>query len=318
MNIRITLLLLLSIVTQEANALNDLPVKDTDALDINNNNVIVGSRWVEGEGYSPFIYAGGVFSYYKIQGRISNGDFNNMCINDSGQIVGSYSDIGKSPKYHGFSYENGVAITIDYPGSDSTFLICNNNNGLIVGYYTINGVMTWFTYDGAFAPISVKGKKIIQIGGINDSNVIVGTYESGKTGKIFTYKNGKLLKSINASSALIDSGVAINNKGAIAAATEKGVCLYTKTSCKEAIIASASANSFSVVAINDSNQIVGGYLYDTPSGNEYTRIFSYKDGNYVPYSSQINYGIGVTGLNNSGVFTGWRETRNYTIGFTGP
>jgi probable HAF family extracellular repeat protein len=55
-------------------------------------------------------------------------------INDSGQIVGSYSEGPFGPEY-GFLYAGGSLTTIDVPGANSTEAHGINDSGQIAGSY---------------------------------------------------------------------------------------------------------------------------------------------------------------------------------------
>jgi probable HAF family extracellular repeat protein len=54
-------------------------------------------------------------------------------INNSGQIVGSYSDAAGD---HGFLFDLGSYTTLDVPGSAGTAVTGINDSGQIVGYYS--------------------------------------------------------------------------------------------------------------------------------------------------------------------------------------
>jgi len=74
----------------------------------------------------------------------------------------------------------GIAATwttIDYPGADSTQALGINNNGDIVGLYTLGGQTHGFLYKaGTFSSIDVPGAIQTVAQGINDSGLIVGFY----------------------------------------------------------------------------------------------------------------------------------------------
>src|SRR5262245_15804412 len=59
-------------------------------------------------------------------------------INDSGTIVGVYSESGNfASGCHGFIRSaTGVFTTVDYPGAAGTFLVGINNAGDTVGFYS--------------------------------------------------------------------------------------------------------------------------------------------------------------------------------------
>jgi uncharacterized membrane protein len=70
--------------------------------------------------YTPLGPPGAVY-------RVTNG------INDSSQIVGSYSD---ATGQHGFLFDQGSYITLDVPGSFYTVANGINDSGQIVGSYS--------------------------------------------------------------------------------------------------------------------------------------------------------------------------------------
>src|SRR6516162_8053210 len=65
-------------------------------------------------------------------------------INNSGQMVGVFTDVGNVT--HGFLLSSGIFSTIDYPGAALTVAAGINNAGEIVGQYNdISGVQHGFT-----------------------------------------------------------------------------------------------------------------------------------------------------------------------------
>ena len=84
--------------------------------------------------------------------------------------MGSYS-LGDGT-YHGFLYTNGVFVTLDFPGGN-TSLNGINDTGEIVG--TSNEGSFLDTVSG-FIPINVPGSISTFVSGINDSGEIVGAF----------------------------------------------------------------------------------------------------------------------------------------------
>jgi probable HAF family extracellular repeat protein len=78
-------------------------------------------------------------------------------INDSGVIVGSYTDA--SGATHGFVDDRGKFTTLDFPGSTSTYAQGINNSGTIVGWYLdALGLGHGFRYQhGEFTEIDAPG-----------------------------------------------------------------------------------------------------------------------------------------------------------------
>jgi hypothetical protein len=56
-----------------------------------------------------------------------------MDLNISDQVVGFY--FGGDRRAHGFFYDEGRVLTIDYPGAAGTFLTGINDDGLMTGWY---------------------------------------------------------------------------------------------------------------------------------------------------------------------------------------
>jgi uncharacterized membrane protein len=103
---------------------------------------VAASAWlgVVSPAYSEsgFVYSGGSYTTIappdSLNARASG-------INDSGQIVGSYSNNGSifGGNSSGYLYSGGIYTTIAPPGSTNTFAYSINNSGQIVG---TNGPVT--------------------------------------------------------------------------------------------------------------------------------------------------------------------------------
>ena len=113
----------------------------TEAFGINNAGEIVGSMSFPGVGgTSGFLYSRGTFTAINNPNSSSpppNPGDNLVTvatgINDRGQIVGFFTDVGA---YRGFVYERGSFTTIEPPGADTpNFALGINNAGHIVGYF---------------------------------------------------------------------------------------------------------------------------------------------------------------------------------------
>ena len=109
--------------------MQDQSVGDTG---VNDSGVIVG-----GSFSGAFIDNNGVFITFNPPGNSLADAF---AISDSGLIVGDYVD-GITSQTHGFLYENGVFVNIDYPNAlpGTTELRGVNDAGQIVGFYTDSG-----------------------------------------------------------------------------------------------------------------------------------------------------------------------------------
>jgi len=93
--------------------------------------------------------------------------------------VGIYEQADGS--YHGFTLQNGVFATVDYPGATETDLLGINNSSQMTGYYTDDGGVTYHGFvlsGGVFTPFDVPygGATRTLAHAINNNNQIVGSY----------------------------------------------------------------------------------------------------------------------------------------------
>jgi uncharacterized membrane protein len=104
-------------------------------------------------------------------------------INDSGQIVGTYS--GSFPCMYtcSFLYSGGIFTQLIPPGAGIIQAYGINDSGQIVGAYADSSEISHGFLDsaGSFTTINVPGAFITYAYGINDSGQIVGQY-SDSTG----------------------------------------------------------------------------------------------------------------------------------------
>jgi probable HAF family extracellular repeat protein len=99
-------------------------------------------------------------------------------VNEMGQFSAFYTD--KTGVMHGLFGDQGKMITLNFPGATATQAFGLNNNGQVVGSYTV-GSMThgflWTNGVGFQGPIDAPGGTgTTIINGINDGAVIVGFY----------------------------------------------------------------------------------------------------------------------------------------------
>lgn len=90
-------------------------------------------------------------------------------INDSGQVVGQFTDAGGVE--HGFVYEGESFCQLDYPGATGTNILGINNLGQMVGMFTTPTGTYGFLYDRAtFSPPLTYpgGGNFTVANGIND------------------------------------------------------------------------------------------------------------------------------------------------------
>lgn len=111
-------------------------------------------------------------------------------INDSGEIVGLYSD---GTIESGFLYKSGTMTNISFPGAVWTLADGINSSGDIVGHWRdTNSVWHGFLLKGgAFTSMDFPQSTYTAPWGINDSGVIVGVYkDAARVQHGFTYSNG--------------------------------------------------------------------------------------------------------------------------------
>jgi probable HAF family extracellular repeat protein len=98
-------------------------------------------------------------------------------INNLGQIVGSYSNLGGT---YGFLLSGGTYITLDDPVAKpgTTQALGINDAGHIIGqYYDASNLSHAFLYSGgAYTTIDPPSALTATASGINDAGQIVGTY----------------------------------------------------------------------------------------------------------------------------------------------
>jgi probable HAF family extracellular repeat protein len=133
---------------------------DTDGSAINDAGTVIGAVCVCGPG-PTFLFHGWVRSpdgsFTELDDPLGPDQTHPFGINDSGVIVGSYTDA--SGAGHGFVYDRGKFTTLDFPGSASTSATAINNSGTIVGYYAgALGLAHGFRYqNGKFTEIDAPG-----------------------------------------------------------------------------------------------------------------------------------------------------------------
>jgi len=101
-------------------------------------------------------------------------------INNSGKIVGDFTDA--NGVFHGYSDDitGGSFRQIDFPGGTSTLAAGLNDQGEIVGNYTdVNGIGHGFLLrDGNFITVDFPDAISNFASGINDEGIITGSYQT--------------------------------------------------------------------------------------------------------------------------------------------
>jgi hypothetical protein len=100
------------------------------------------------------------------------------CINDAGQIVGTYVD--SSGVYHGYERSGGKFTTLDVPftGATATFPVSINNSGEVVGVWTDSDSNDHaFTLIGStYSSFDYPGGTQTSANDVNSAGDIVGSY----------------------------------------------------------------------------------------------------------------------------------------------
>ncbi len=145
---------------------------------INDHGDIVGNNSLSQDA---FIYTDGNFINIHVPGAFSTSASG---INNSGEVVGNYSDATGS---HGFIYADGNFITIiNVPGASYASACGINDSGEVVGsYFDATGSHGFVDNGGNFSTIDVPGASYMSACGINDSEEIVGGYSDATGWHLF-------------------------------------------------------------------------------------------------------------------------------------
>lgn len=207
----------------------------TEALGINDSEVITGYAFVGSVDVVGFTYDGKSFEQVRAPGENTV-----FCsgINNDRIVVGSAGNLGNPIS---FEYRNGKFRNITPPPRDWTMAPATGINqvGHVVGYTTGGGELgtTGFYYNGGkFTDIAVPGSIYTLPQGINDSDVVVGWYT-------------------DCTPSCRDRGFALKKGKYISFDYPGAVDTYP-------------------VGINSAGQIVGGYDYHTLDGASYGFVSS--------------------------------------------
>ena len=122
-------------------------------------------------------------------------------INKNGVIVGSWFD--SSGFNHGFKLVSGTFSSIHFPNSNATSPQGVNDNGAIVGWYTLpvsgsSGVLQGFTLvNGTYHTLNVLGGSGTELRGISNAGTIVGLSGSTEAGVSFLRKSSGAVELIS-------------------------------------------------------------------------------------------------------------------------
>jgi probable HAF family extracellular repeat protein len=190
------------------------------ATSINNAGQIVGITNVTGSfgGGPPYLYSGGKTTTLPIPAGTYGQAYG---INNSGQVVGSYSD-SMYTSTHAFLYGGGKMTDLGSLGRNFTVPRAVNDSGQVVGFAeTTNGVIHAFLYsNGKMNDLGSLGGSPASAFALNNAGQVVGQSVTAKgQWHAFLFIDGKLtdLNSlIPADSGWILNGAnGINNRGQI-------------------------------------------------------------------------------------------------------
>ena len=115
----------------------------SDALDINNNNEVVGAAYLAGDNvYHAFLYSGGVMTDLGVDGCTDPSARTSWAfrINDSGQIAGtSCFLLPRGPTDRAFLYDAGVMTELGTLGGTASQARGINNSGHVAGSAALAG-----------------------------------------------------------------------------------------------------------------------------------------------------------------------------------
>jgi len=217
-----------------------------------------------------FLLSQGVFKNLAFPGAIRTSPEG---VNAKGQVVGIYIDKGGNS--HGFQLKGTTYASIDFPGSVLTYANSINQSGVIVGEYFDGARYHGFMLQGTqFTTIDYQPAVGNAAGSvatnINDKGQIVGIY------------------------SLTDSKLNSGQHG------------YLQTGSIYSIIDFPNASQTGCEGINNSGQVVGGYVDHAGISHGFTLIsaaYTTLDFPGATISSPI-------GINDSGQIVGWYATGN--------
>lgn len=194
----------------------------TSPRGINDSRTVVGTYSVtQGCLYTfcatpyGFIWNNGAFTKISFPG--SNGTVA-TAINNSGQIVGTYTTVSLTPqKSNGFIYNGSTFTTLNIPGAVLTQPKGINTSGQVVGYYQSPSEHGFLQSGGTFTTFDYPGATYTDFLSINDSGTITGVAGIGGSAVCFVYSAG-VFTTINTSAYpnYFCNSAAINNSGQIA------------------------------------------------------------------------------------------------------
>ncbi len=183
----------------------DITGQYNDSYDIGHGFVLSGDAFITkdlGEGYQTFPTA--IDDFGNLVGFCTDSDFNfhgcvafdgpftlfdfpgataslalGIAFHGSGALTGGYGNVNGSNFEHGFVYNDGEFTPIDFPGDTHTVAFGVNDNGEIVGSYSVspftaNQGFSWVS--GSFTTTNIPGALQTNPINLNDSGQVVGWY----------------------------------------------------------------------------------------------------------------------------------------------
>lgn len=266
---------------------------DFIAEGINDSGVMVGQALYSGDEGPAFVSAvdnGGVLTPIVdpnapttvVNNEVTFSQTFAVAINDSGVIVGAYSD--SSFNLHGFVDNGGSFTTINDPSTGATETVVNgiNDNDVIVGTYTdASGVTQGFMdNDGVFTTITdpnATGAHGTQLTSINDSGVIAGNYINA-SGAVqnFTYDDGTFANTNTGITAPVEV-TGINDDGEEVLSSSTLAFTATDQTPSASTQSTTESNSSSSVPDNTDAATYGSGNNITTGNNDNLAV--YGDGN---------------------------------------
>ena len=150
---------------------------DTIPLGINNLGDICGTAVFSDSTQPAFLSVDRVITTFAVPGATATFAYQ---VNDSGQIVGSYTD--SNGVSHGYMRDAAGALTypIDVPGATETFVFGNNASNWVVGRYTDASDKThgfFYVTPDDILTYDYPGATYTSLNGINASGLICGYYK---------------------------------------------------------------------------------------------------------------------------------------------
>jgi probable HAF family extracellular repeat protein len=237
-------------------------------------------------------------------------------INNSGQVVGSYSDT--SGNGHGFLWSGSVYTTLDVPGAMTTGAAGINDLGQIVGsYQNADGWNHGFLFSGGiYTTLDVPGAVESGAGGINDVGQIVGWYRDAENNFHGFFLSGDVYTTLDDPEAYSTYALGINDSGQIVGWWQDGAPNHYGFLLSGGVYATLNvpgAANTAAFGINNAGQIVGSYSNDINSGPSHGFLLS--EGVYTPLDALGATSTGAGGINDAGQIVGSFDDANGTHGF---